>query len=118
MLQNEEMGAAACWLVDECEKERGQNIIKIRKSVLLAESEIAKEDQNRRNESEFELKEPSILHPSAICPGRWTLTDKLLTFQNNNNGVSPVLIFSTQRTKVRVLHPEPQKQEKKEDEVA
>jgi len=80
MLSNEELGAAACWLVDECEKERGQNLVRIRKSVLLSESEIAKEDHNKRNETEFELKEPTLLHPSSICPGRWTLTKSLLTF--------------------------------------
>lgn len=76
---NQDMPASASWLVEEAEKDRGKLCIGLKKTVLLGESLVVQEQKNNRNEFEVEVQGHSLLTPSVIASGRWTMNKDVIT---------------------------------------
>jgi hypothetical protein len=71
---------AAAWLVEDGESERGTLSILKSKSTLLCQSEIVSEQLSRKNDSEIVVAESSLLNPSCITTGRWTLNKDYVSY--------------------------------------
>ena len=89
------MAEAANWLVEEGEKERGKRSFINKRSVLLAESEIISENQTKKHEVDVVVKQDSVLYPTNITSGKWTINGEYLSFHNLVTDNGYIKIFST-----------------------
>lgn len=72
---NNDPAEAASWLVEEGEKERGKQSFIKKRSVLLGESEILSENQSKKNEIDPIVKPNSVLYPTNVTTGKWTIAN-------------------------------------------
>ena len=79
---NNEVVEAAAWLVDEGEKERGKKSLIKKRSVLLCESEVVSENQTKKNETDIVVKADSVLYPTNITTGKWTINKTHISYHN------------------------------------
>jgi hypothetical protein len=90
---NNDVAETAQWLIDEGEQDRSKKAIVKKKVVLLAESEVLPPNPTallqatssndglpppssgrKPGEMDVQCKEGSVLSPSHIVPGRWTIS--------------------------------------------
>jgi hypothetical protein len=95
-----DISAAAQWLADEGEKERSKRAIAIRKTVIIAQSEIVGEPNNpknlRNNNVEVSTKEGSVLTSNQVHDCNWVVdADHLYCYAEEH-----VKVFSKSQSSV------------------
>ena len=105
-----DVAEAAAWLVDEGEKERGKKSLIKKRSVLLAESEILSENQTKKHEIDIVVKQDSLLYPTNITTGKWTINGDYVSFHSLVTDNGYIKVFSTKGEDVKVIN---MKEEKK-----
>ena len=99
---NDDAEEASAWLVDEGEKERGKKSLVKRRSILIAETEIVAENPTKKNEVDIVVKQDSILYPTNITSGKWTLSGKQLSFHNLVADNGYIKVFSIRDKDLKV----------------
>lgn len=101
---NNDICEAASWLVEEGEKERGKKSLMKKRSILLGESEILTETLTKKNETDVCVKPDSILYPTNITSGKWTISKDNITYHNLVPDNGYVKIFSTKDEDLKVIN--------------
>lgn len=92
---NNDPAEAATWLVDEGEKERVKKSLLKKRSILLGESEILSENQSKKNEVDLVVKPDSVLYPTNITTGKWTISGDCISYHNLTIDNGYIKVFST-----------------------
>eukprot|EP00347_Sterkiella_histriomuscorum_P020695 403336831 len=101
---NDDIMEAVAWLVDEGEKDRGKKSITKKRSVLLGESEIVSENQSKKNEVDIVVKQDSVLYPTNVQAGKWTINQDQITYHNLVADNGYVNVFSLKQEDQRVIN--------------
>ena len=68
--------------MDEGEKERGKKSLTKKRSLLIGESEVLSENLSKKNETDIVVKQDSVLYPTNIASGKWTISKDNLSYHN------------------------------------
>jgi hypothetical protein len=82
-------------LVDEGEKERVKKSLLKKRSVLLGESEVVSENQSKKNEVDVLVKADSVLYPTNVTTGKWSIAGNYVSFHNLVADGGYIKVFST-----------------------
>ena len=75
-----------------------------KRSVLLCESEVVSENQTKKNETDIVVKADSVLYPTNITTGKWTINKTHISYHNMLQDNGYVKIFSTKEEDIRVIN--------------
>ncbi|CDW79829.1 hect domain and rcc1-like domain-containing protein [Stylonychia lemnae] len=108
---NNDIVEAVHWLVDEGEKKRGNKQFNKKRSIMIGESEIISENQSKKNEIDLVVKHDSILYPTNLTAGRWTISKDQITYHNLSPDSGYVNIFSLKSEDVKIMNRNEDKKE-------
>lgn len=92
------------WLVDEGEKERGKKSFNKKRSIMIGESEVLSENQSKKNEVDIVVKQDSVLYPTNISTGKWTIVKDQITYHNLVTDNGYVNIFSLKKEDSNIIN--------------
>ena len=75
-----------------------------KRSVLLGESEVISENQTKRHETDIVVKPESVLYPTNITTGKWSIAGNYVTYHNLLQDNGQISIFSTREEDIRILN--------------